>query len=242
MLYAYIIIVFPFVISGPELHVDEDYKSDFHKMEDELILLCEKTISLLQKNGSEVNNLKDKLRYFRVLKKSLHWHDCQSLRDIICDVVKPNLTLVDIDYLKSIFRYFDLDKAPLQHYEEVVKEFSKQMLVEHAYGKSFMASHYSHMSKAESVTFVLDWKADDTFLEDIQSLFKKVFKSYSKDVKVLRMMPTNSIMIECYVPAHLQPVIIAIIQEKEQLLKEEKVLLVKAGNITIFENKISLLS
>ncbi len=86
------------------------------------------------------------------------------------------------------------------------------------------------------------FNADDKFLEDIQSLFKKVFKSYSKDVKVHRMTPTNSIMIECYVPAHLQPVIIAIIQEKEQLLKEEKVLLVKAGNITIFENKISLLS
>ncbi len=88
-------------------------------MGDELIELCEKTVSLLQEKRIGVDTLKNKLRYFPELKKSLHWHDCQSLHDIICDVVLPNLNLIEINFLKSIFRFFDLDKAPLQHYEEV---------------------------------------------------------------------------------------------------------------------------
>ena len=204
-------------------------------MREELHELCEKTLSFLQEKNVGVSTLKKKLSYFGELKIDLK--NCRSLSNVIIDVIRPRLTLANIDYLESIFRHFKLKQEPLQHYKKLIEDFCNKMKVEHAYGQSFIEEYQCHVSKLESLTFVLDWEANEHYLKDVRELFKKVFKSYSKKVKVRRMMPGNSIVIECYVPAHLQPVIIAIVQENEKLLKEEKVLSVKAGDITVFNNR-----
>ena len=201
--------------------------------------LCNTTISLLYQKPVLVYELKSRLwRSFPELKDDLQ--KCDSLEEVLDDIIRPRVSLIQIDYLESIFGMFHLAKKPVKKYRKAVEDFCEKMRVEHAYGQLLMEYDH-HIPKLESITFVLDWENKNEYcLKDVQGLFMKVVRKYSSHVKVVVMFPGNSVVIECHIPAHLHSLFSKMIKDREEILIKEKVISVSAGGCTIFKRTVTV--
>ena len=200
--------------------------------------LCDTTISLLHMKEVTVSELKGRLwRSFPELKDDLQ--KCTSLEEVVDDIIRPRVSLIQIDYLESIFDMFHLATNFVEEYSQAVEDFCERMRVEHAYGQLLMELD-RHIPKLESITFVLDWDKNEYCLKDVQDLFKKVVRKYSSRVKVVVMFPGNSVVIECCIPAHLHSLISKIVQDREEILNKEKVISVSAGGCAIFKRTVTV--
>ena len=201
--------------------------------------LCNTTISLLHQKPVLVSELKSLLwRSFPELKDNLQ--KCTSLEEVVDDIIRPRVSLIQIDYLESIFDMFHLAKNSVDEYNQNVEDFCEKMRVEHAYGQLLMELD-RHIPRMESITFVLEWENKNEYcLKDVQGLFKKVVRKYSSHVKVVVMFPGNSVVIECRIPTHLHSLISKMIQDREEILNKEKVISVSAGGCTIFKRTVTV--
>ena len=201
--------------------------------------LCDTTISLLHQKEVAVSELKCRLwRSFPELKEDLQ--KCTSLEEVVDDIIRPQVSLIQIDYLETIFDKFHLATKFVKEYSQAVEAFCEKMRVEHAYGQSLMEFDH-HIPKMETITFVLDWEVKNEYcLKDVQGLFKKVVRKYSSHVKVVVMFPGNSVVIECRIPAHLHLLFSEMIHDREEILNKEKVISVSAGGCTIFKRTVTV--
>ena len=198
--------------------------------------MCTSTVTLLSEEKVEVSKLKNQLELsFPELASDLE--KCSSLNDVVKNVIRPRVSLVQIDYLEAAFDLFELEKRAIQEYNRKVDELYETVRV--AYGQLLMDEFDSNASDLESVKFVLNWKENDHWLKDVVDLFKKIVRNYSSQVKVIVISEDNSIVIECCVPAHLLPVITRMIQDSEAILNREKVISVIAGGLTIFKRIVT---
>ena len=209
------------------------YSIEFQMMRNELGILCMNTLSLLEEKEVEMSSFTFKLSLsFPELKDDLK--KCRSLPEAMAEVIRPRVSLIQIDYLEVIYENFALPRASIDAYIESIESFCNRMTVEHAYGQDLMDEFALHISKLESIAFTLDWEGDEHSLKDLLGLFKKLVRQYSKRVKVKVVFPKKSFVVECYVPSHLQSLIVRMIQQNEKILHEEKVLSVTAGGVTVF--------
>ena len=212
-----------------------EYSTEFQMMRNELGKLCGNTVSLLEEKEVEMSSFTSTLSYsFPELMNDLE--KCTSLPEAMAKVIRPHVSLIQIDYLEAIYKNFALPRDSIDAYIESIKSFCNRMTVEHAYGQDLMNEFPRHISKLESIAFTLDWEGDKHCLRDVLGLFKKLVGQYSKHVKVKVVFPTRSFVVQCYVPSHLRPLIVRMIQQNEKILHEEKVLSVTAGGATVFTN------
>ena len=211
--------------------VNMECKDEFQRLKSDLGNLCTRTVTLLEEKKVELNDLKECLQStFPELNVGLQ--TCESLSDVI-HVIRPRLSLVAIGYLKCIFEWFSLPVVFLEAYKENTDFICGKMRLDHAYGQLLMELK-EHISIIDSVTFVLNWEGDEHYLSDIQDLFKALFGEYSSHVKVKVIYEGNSVVVECYVPSQVQPVIVRLMKEGVHILVEKRVKSVTAGGATIF--------
>ena len=202
-------------------------------MRNELGKLCGTTLSLLKEKEVEMSSFTFTLSYsFPELRDDLK--RCTSLPEAMAEVIRPRVSLIQIDYLEVIHENFVLPKDSIDAYNESIKSFCNTMTVDHAYGQDLMDEFARHISKPESIAFTLDWEGDEHCLRDLLGLFKKLVGQYSKRVKVKVVFPKKSFVVQCYVPSHLQSLIVRMIQQNEKILHEENVQSVTAGGFTVF--------
>ena len=215
------------------------YKKDFENMRVALGQLCASTIKLLQEKPVDITELKNLLELaFPELEDNLE--KCCSLNHVLKNVIRPRVSLIQIDYLEAIFDMFSLAPESIQSYNKKIQSFCETMRADHAYGQMLMEEFDNHISELESIRFVLDWNGNEHHLNDIQDLFKKVVRSYSNSVKVIVAYEGNSIVLECCVPAHLLSVIVRMIQDREEILYKERVISVSAGGHSIFKRSVMI--
>ena len=220
-----------------EILVEMKYKKEFQSMRTVLGQLCASTVTLLSEKEVSVSDLKSKLKLsFPELSSDLK--ECSSLIEVVSDVIRPRVSLVQIDYLEAVFDLFNLAKRAIQEYNQKVDELYKTVKV--TYGQLLMEDFDSSTSELESIKFVLDWKENEHWLKDVEDLFKKIVRSYSSQVKVIVISEGNSIVVECCIPAHLLPVITRMIQDSEAILNREKVISVIAGGHAIFKRIVTV--
>ena len=213
------------------------YKKEFQNIRVALGQLCASTVTLLSQKKVSVSKLKNELELaFPELGSDLEKNS--TLNDVIKNVIRPRVSLVQIDYLEAVFDLFKLAKRAIQEYNRKVDELYETVKI--AYGQLLMDEFDSNASDLESIKFVLDWKENEHWLRDVQDLFKKIVRNYSSQVKVIVISEGNSIVIECCVPAHLLPVIKRMIQDSEVILNREKVVSVTAGGCTIFKRIVTV--
>ena len=173
-----------------EIFVEMKYKKEFQSMRVALGQLCASTVTLLSKKKVDVAELKNKLEFsFPELGSDLK--ECSSLNEVVRDVIHPRVSLVQIDYLEAVFDLFKLEKRAIQEYNRKVDELYET--VRFAYGQLLMEELDGSISELESIEFVLDWKENEHWLNDIYGLFKKIVSTYSKQVKVIVISGDNSI-------------------------------------------------
>ena len=199
-----------------EFVVDRKYKKEFTNLRIKLGILCAKTIELLNKGKCELLTVKSHLAFsFPELKPGLD--NCDSLEKVISDVIRPQLSLIDIDSLQSVYQLFDLSMEPIEEFEEVIREFCKRMKLEHAYGVMLMDELKSHILKVESITFVLRWNGQKESLHDLKDLFDEVVREHQKDIKVIVMHQGNSTVIECFVHLRNMPRVLEALNKERPL-------------------------
>ena len=209
------------------------YKKEFTKRRTELGKLCSKTTALLKDKKIKISKLTYKLGLsFPELKPDLK--DCTDLSKVVDNAIRPHLSVIQIDLLEAVFDLFDLPMDLIHAYNEDVDGFCKSMSIEHSYGQSLMDEFHPHISKPESITFVLEWKGDEHCLQDLRDLFKRLVRNYSSCVKVDVIFESNSFIVECYTPFHLRPLIVKMLYQNETVLHEERVLSVMAGELTVY--------
>ena len=200
--------------------------------------LCASTITLLSEKRVDVSNLKKQLELaFPELARDLA--KCSSIDEVVTNVIRPRVSLVQIDYLEAVFDLFNLATKSIEEYNQKVEELCEPVKV--VYGQLLMEEFDSSTtSELESIKFVLDWDENEHSLRDIQDLFKKIVRKYSSRVKVIVISEGNSIVVECCVPTHLLPVVTRMIQDSEKILNKEKVISVTAGGRTIFKRIVTV--
>ena len=213
------------------------YKKEFQSMRVALGQLCASTVTLLSQKKFRVSKLKNELEFaFPELGSDLEKYN--SLNEVVKNVIRPRVSLVQIDYLEAVFDLFELAKRAIQEYNQKVDELYETVRV--AYGQLLMEEFDSNASDLESIKFVLDWDENEHLLKDIRDLFNMIVRNYSKQVKVIVISKGNSIVVECCVPANLLPVITRMIQDSEAILNREKVISVIAGGRTIFKRILTV--
>ena len=226
-----------FTFQCSEILVEMKYKKEFHSLRTALGQLCTSTVTLLSQQKVDVADLKNQLEFaFPELGTDLK--KCSSLIEVVKNVIRPRVSLVQIDYLETVFDMFKLAKRALQEYNQKVDELYKTVKV--TYGQLLMEEFDSNTSELESIKFVLDWEENEHWLKDVRDLFKKIVRSYSSRVKVIVISEGNSIVVECCVPTHLLPVITRMIQDSKVILNREKVISVTAGGRTIFNRIVTV--
>ena len=220
-----------------EIFVEIKYQKEFQSMRAFLGELCASTVTLLRQKRVSISDLKNKLELaFPELGSDLE--KCSSLIEVVKNVIRPRVSLVQIDYLEAVFDLFKLTRKPIQEYNKKVDELYET--VEVIYGQLLMKELDGSTSELESIKFVLDWEENEHLLKDVQGLYKKIVRSYSSQVKVIVISEGNSIVVECCIPAHLLPVITRMIQDSEEILNREKVISVTAGGRTIFKRIVTV--
>ena len=216
-----------------EIVVKRKYKNEFQSMRIALGQLCACTVTSLRKKKVSVSDLKNKLKFsFPEMASDLK--ECSSLNEVVSDVIRPRVSLVQIDYLEAVFDLFKLGKRAIKKYKRKVDELYETVEIE--YGQLLMDEFdSSNTSELESIEFVLDWDENECLLKDIRDLFHKIVRNYSSRVKVIVIYKGNSIVVKCCVPAYLLPVITRMIQDSEAILNREKVISVIAEGRTIFK-------
>ena len=166
------------------------YKNEFQRRRIELSKLCSKTIALLEDKEIDVEELKYGLGLsFPELQPDLK--DCNDLSDVVGGAIRPRLSLIQIIYLEAVFDLFDLPKDLIVAYNEYIDDFCTRMSIEHFYGQLLMDEFRPHISKPESITFVLEWEGNEQCLQDLRDLFIKLVRNYSSDVKVDVIFQSN---------------------------------------------------
>ena len=199
--------------------------------------LCSSMVTLFSEREVSVLDLKNMLKFF-FPEMASDLKECSSLNEVVGDVIRPRVSLIQIDYLKTVFNRFKLAMKPIQEYDQKVDELCKTVKV--TYGQLLMKEFNRSNSELESIKFVLDWEEGELFLKDIRDLFNKIVRNYSSQVKVIVISKGNSIVVECCVPAHLLPVITRMIQDSKVILNREKVISVIAGGRTIFKRTVTV--
>ena len=209
---------------------------EFQSMRAFLGELCASTVTLLSEKEVSVSDLKKKLK-LSYPEMASDLKECTSLDEVVSDVIRPRVSLAQIDYLEAVFKLFKLSVKPIQEYNQKIDELHETVKV--IYGQLWKELNGS-ISELELIKFVLDWKENEHLLRDVEDLFKKIVRSYSSQVKVIVISEGNSIVVECCIPAHLLPVITRMIQDSEEILNREKVISVIAGAHTIFKRIVTV--
>ena len=219
--------------------VDADYEEEFQDKRSELGEVFEKTQQLLEAKMISPAELMSYLGYsFPELKPGLS--SCGTIPEVL-DLVRSHTSLVNISILKALVKKFGLTGKEdfINNFKKSIDDFCEKMKMQHAYGQRFAESFSQCPLKSETITFVLDWDANEKYLKDLTGLFKKVFKKYSSDLKIQVIHEGNSIVVECYIPSHRQGVFARLVQESEKALTEEEVISVTIGGFVVFKQNSS---
>ena len=171
-----------------EIFVEMKYKKEFDSMRSTLGQLCASAVTLLSQKKIDVARLKNHLRFsFPELESDLK--ECSSLDEVVRNVIRPRVSLVQIDYLEAVFNLFSLSRIPIQEYNQKVNKLYESVRV--VYGQLLIKEFDSSTSELESIKFVIDWKVNEHWLKDVRDLFKKIVRGYSSQVKVIVISEGN---------------------------------------------------
>ncbi|XP_019857549.1 PREDICTED: uncharacterized protein LOC109585848 [Amphimedon queenslandica] len=174
--------------------------------------------------------LKYVLDSYEALKPQLP--QCRDVHDIlhlVCDICP----LDDIRVLEFFVNKFKIEEAKpiIEEYKKAVEEFKKTELTNCLEEKFSKASPL----KCERITIVVDKKANDLILNDIESLSSAVFDKLAQHVRLNVIREDNSFTITCSFPLVLSQQLITVVQSNIPILRAKRVKRLTIGYCTVYE-------
>lgn len=158
--------------------------------------------SLFSRKASSLKELRKFLgRCFRELKPRL---SLSKSFDDIMEIVEEKCTIINIVCLETIINHYNIEKAKMyaKAYQLEVDKFCENVKISICESRDFTTGP-SSLLKCETIEFVLEWKADEHSLKEIEELLWKAFESMAKRVLVKQAKKGNSITVTCYAPRNI---------------------------------------
>ncbi|XP_019856701.1 PREDICTED: putative leucine-rich repeat-containing protein DDB_G0290503 isoform X1 [Amphimedon queenslandica] len=133
-------------------------------------------------------------------------------------VVDNECSLVDIELFCAVVENFEIKAADkhIKKYSETSTEYFKSNPISCYVKEKLKASETYPLLQCEKVTFVLDWRPEDTKLDDIKDILSKIS---GKLVKIEIIDNCESVSVTCSFPYHLTGVLITQLKENLEFLK-----------------------
>ena len=153
--------------------------------------------------------------------------------DEILSVVRNHCTLININCLEGIVERFDIKEAErhIQAYKVDIQSFCKKTKASLCLGERFKVTKTS-LLKCETAIFVLDWDPSGYTLQDIRDI---IAESVEENMQICVIRRGNSIVVTCFFPLSLTPLLISKAQETLEEVKKKGLIHLTVGYCTIYD-------
>lgn len=215
-----------------QVYIDEANASDFEKMKQIFGRFRYEVIQAVVKSLSDTGKLKEYL-----------WECCEDIREKLTNTatvkemmqaVTDNITIINIELLKSVVDFFDIPEAKklVEEYNSKLDNFCTNTLFAEILNEEFTELTFSESQKIE---FILDWNPGTCRLQSIFLLLKKAFQKKSKRVYFKFAYPTQSIAIVCFAPLHVIDDLMMQAQDNMSVLLEQGLIRLTIGQECIYD-------
>ena len=144
-------------------------------------------------------------RCFRELKPQLSI--AESFDDVM-DIVEEKCMIINVACLEAVIDHYNIKEAKdhIATYKSAVEKFCEDVKLSVLLSENFMIGSSTPL-KCETIEFILEWKADEHTLSEIQDLLWKAFGGMAKRVLVTKVREGNSIIVTCYAPRHMMDIL-----------------------------------
>ena len=160
----------------------------------------------------------------------------KTIKDVL-DVVYRNCSIVDVHPLEVLAVRFKIKEAEdiIKEYKEAAKEFCKSVSVSLSENETFQAISTRYLLH-ETITFVLNWNADKTTLQDVNDVLSELDLLHKYHVKVIKVGPNRSVVVTCYCPAEYTGSLIMAVLGNIEILQRKGLKEFILGNCTVWDN------
>uniref|UniRef100_A0A1X7TSP5 Uncharacterized protein n=1 Tax=Amphimedon queenslandica TaxID=400682 RepID=A0A1X7TSP5_AMPQE len=192
------------------------------------------------KSQKDINKVKTLLAdCFKDLKSEL---SVAKTIDGVLDVVERKCSIVDVHPLEVIAVQFKVKEAEdvIKKHKEAAEEFCKSVSVSLSKDETFQAIPTRYLL-SETITFELNWDADETTLQDINDVLLELELLHKYQIKVVGVGP-GSVVVTCYCPAEYTGSLIMTVLGKIEILQKKGLKKFKVGNCTIWNKVLPIMT
>ena len=153
----------------------------------------------------------------------------------ILDVVERKCTIIDVHPLEVLAVQFKVKEAEdiIKEHKEAAKEFCKSVSVSLSKDETLQAIPTRHLL-CETITFVLNWDADKTMLQDVKDVLMDLELLHKYFIKVIGVGPGRSVAVTCYCPAEFISSLTMSVLHKIDMLQKRGLKEYIVGNCVIW--------
>ena len=157
--------------------------------------------------------------------------------DGVLDVLKRKCSIVDVHPLEVLAVEFKIKEAEtiIKSYKEIANDFRNSVSLSLCIDERLQAVPITHLL-CETITFVLNWNADEATLQDINDVLLDLEPLQKYHIQLYEIRRHLSVAVTCYCPAEYTGSLITTVLEKIEILQKRGLKEFIVGNGTIWKN------
>ena len=155
----------------------------------------------------------------------------------VLDVLKRKCSIVDVHPLEVLAVEFKIKEAEtiIKSYKKTVDDFCKSVSLSICFNERLQAISVTHLL-CETITFVLNWNADEATLQDINDVLLDLEPLQKYHIQPCEIKKHNSVAVTCYCPAEYTGSLITTVLEKIEILQKRGLKKFIVGNCTVWDD------
>ena len=155
--------------------------------------------------------------------------------DGVLDVLKRKCSIVDVHPLEVLAVEFKIKEAEtiIKSYKEIANDFRNSVSLSLCIDERLQAVPITHLL-CETITFVLNWNADEATLQDINDVLLDLEPLQKYHIQLYEIRRHLSVAVTCYCPAEYTGSLITTVLEKIEILQKRGLKEFIVGNCTVW--------
>ena len=214
-------------------HVYEGYRPEFEELQRAFVQMFDVITEIFEENESVTpENLRRLLSFYPDLSPSLA--NADKIFDIIIQQHSSFTCCSCLEHVASRFR-ISAAQQEIRRYLEYMENFCSQRLTQHIYMRPFIErTSEINLTPSTTITFRLEWNADEKTLADIQTVLRQAFHKKQIYVHIV-VVAGGSVSVVCYAPEHLMNRLASLAKENEKMLIKIGVTYFRVGDTVVVD-------
>ena len=156
----------------------------------------------------------------------------------VLEVVKTRCNIINMRPLEVLTEELNIKEAEevIKIYKKFAEDFCKSTSIQLCLDKELKAVPSPSPLKKETITFILEWNPNESTLQDINDVLKKLEPLENYFIQIDTIKTGRSVVVTCYCPAEYTGSLIMAVLDKIDILQEKRLKEFKVGNCTIWNN------